>query len=221
MTDNHDQTPLEDRVKGASQPPSKAKIGKVDAGGAITYSLLVGSLLDYSAGLDMGGIVVSRASATGLNFLTGTLYGWWREQVFKATRWVEDSALFREYVADPITSSTLYTRAREKTLQCFPFLEGRHYVRDALADLLAFNSFQVPVYATALAIGSYVSDGQIDWQKVSAGSLHLAEISWLIGPTMGMYMNLFRKMFGIKSAAEGAYTQATEANKSPEDGYAA
>ena len=163
-------TGLEGRLN-EKRPPSNRKIITVDIGGNITYGLVVGALLDYSAGLNVAGILASRTYATAMNSVVGGPYGWWRERTFKATRTNENS--------------------------------GK--IRRTLVDLLAFNTFQVPMYATAIAIGSLISEGRIDWEKVRDGATNLAMISPLIGPTMGWYLDGFRRLFGIKSAAEGAY----------------
>ncbi len=170
LEDKFEKTRLEARVEQDEQSSAK-KIALVDTAGNILYSLIVGSLLDYSAGLDLAGIVASRASATAINSVTGGLYGWWREKVFKATKTTEESRKLRK----------------------------------TLVDLLAFNTFQVPIYAAAVAIGSYVSEGKADMEKVQNGAVYLATISPLIGPTMGWFMDGFRKVFRLKSAAEGAY----------------
>jgi len=53
------------------------KVNLVDIGGNITYSLVVGGLLDFFAGLNPIGIITSRAYATGVNFITGGPYGRW------------------------------------------------------------------------------------------------------------------------------------------------
>lgn len=143
----------------------------VDTGGNVTYSLIVGIILDYCAGLNLTGIVASRASATTINSVTGGPYGCWREQTYKATKTTEKSGKLRK----------------------------------TLVDLLAFNTFQVPIYGVAIAIGSLVSEGKVDFDKVRDGATYLAAISPFIAPTMGYYMDAFRKLFGIKSAAEGAY----------------
>lgn len=149
----------------------KNKVGLVDTFGNVTYSIMTGTILDYSAGLNFSGIMVSRISATGINALTGGLYGWWREKLFQKTKINETS--------------------------------GR--IKRGLIDLLAFNTFQVPIYATAVALGSLASEGKIDLEKVKDGAENLALISPLIGPTMGIYMDGFRKIFGIEPAAKGAY----------------
>lgn len=154
-----------------STQPSKKKIGLVDTGGNITYSLLVGTVLDYCAGLNCAGIVASRASATAMNTVIGGPYGWWREWAYRVTKTTKES--------------------------------GK--VRKTLVDLLAFNTFQVPVYAAAVAIGSFLSEGKVNWDKVQDGATYLATISPFIGPTMGWYLDHFRRLFGVKSAAEGAY----------------
>jgi len=150
---------------------SARKTALVDTGGNVTYSLIVGSVLDYMSGLNLTGIVASRFSATAINTVTGGLYGWWREKAFKVTKTTEES--------------------------------GK--VRKTIVDLLAFNTFQVPIYATAIIIGSLISEGRVDWDKVRNGSVYLATISPFIASTMGWYMDGFRQLFGVRSAAEGAY----------------
>ncbi|MBN1377220.1 L-alanine exporter AlaE [Candidatus Woesearchaeota archaeon] len=170
IRDKSEETDLEAKIKENKQS-SAGKIAVVDTVGNITYSLIVGSLLDYIAGLNFTGIVASRASATVMNSVTGGIYGWWREKTFKLTKTTEKSGNLRK----------------------------------RLVDLLAFNTFQVPIYSVAIAIGSYVSEGKVDMEKVKNGATYLATISSLIGPTMGWYMDCFRKLFGVNSAAEGAY----------------
>ena len=149
----------------------KGKVGLVDTFGNVTYSLITGSILDYSAGLDLSGIMASRTSATGINTITGGLYGWWRENIFQVAKTNEES----------------------------------NKVKKWLTDLIAFNTFQVPIYALAVSLGSLFSEGRIDLEKVKDGAEHLAIISPLIGPTMGWYMDGFRKVFDIEPAAKGTY----------------
>lgn len=153
------------------EEPSTTKIASVDVAGNVCYSLIVGGALDYSAGLNLLGIIVSRISGTVTNAITGGPYGWWREKSFEITGTEEESS-----------------RARK-----------------TLADLLAFNTFQVPLYADMVAIGSYVSEGRVDMEKVENGAKYLATISPFIGPTMGYFIDAFRRVFGVKTAAQGAY----------------
>ena len=105
----------------------KGKEGWVDTLGNVSYSLAVGSALDYAAGLNGLGILASRAYATGMNLPTAAPYGKWRNFVFEKTRTTDDSSKLRK----------------------------------GLTDLLAFNTFQVPVYASAIAVGSLISEGKI------------------------------------------------------------
>lgn len=151
--------------------PSKKKIAAVDTGGNILASLIIGTAIDTASGLNVAGIITSRAYGTAMNCVTGSPYGWWREQSYKFTRTTEES--------------------------------GK--IRKTAADLLAFNTFQVPIYATALSVASLVSEGQIDFEKVGKGSLYLATISPFIGPAMGWFMDKFRGFCGVKSAAGQAY----------------
>lgn len=94
---------------------------------------------------------------------------------------------------------------REKAFKLTKTNKESGKIRKTLVDLLSFNTFQVPIYAAAVAIGSLISEGKVDIEKVQNGATYLATISPFIGPTMGWYMDGCRKLFGIKSAAEGAY----------------
>ena len=99
---------------------------------------------------------------------------------------------------------------REKVFKLTNTNEKSGRLRKTLVDLAAFNSFQVPVYATAVAVGSLVSEGKVDWEKVTHGATYLATISPFIGPTMGWFMDGCRKVFGVKTAAQGAYDKSNE-----------
>jgi hypothetical protein len=161
----------------AIQPEEKrGKESLVDTLGVVSYSLIVGAGMDYSAGLRGMGIVASRAYGTAINIPTGAPYGKWRNFVYEKTRTTDKSSKFRKGVA----------------------------------ELLAFNTFQVPLYSTVVAVGSLVSnlitngEFKIDFDKVSTGAQHLAMVSPLIGPTLGLYTEGLRKVFGLKSAPRKA-----------------
>ena len=75
-------------------------------------------------------------------------------------------------------------------------------LRQSFVDLIAFNTFQAPLYSTAVAVGSLISEGSINWDKVKHGIEYLAMISPLVAPTLGMYIDGLRKLFKLKSASE-------------------
>ena len=155
-----------------TKKPKKGLESYVDTGGTVSYSLVVGALLDYAAGQNLSGIATSRGSATVLNLVTGAPYGKWRNWMYRITKTTDKSSKRRQY----------------------------------FTDLLAFNTFQVPIYAIAASSGTLVSEGHIDLNKVWHGSLYLATISPFIGPTRGWYMDRLRKLFKLKSAPEKAYS---------------
>lgn len=172
----------------------------VDTIGNITFSLIVGTGLDYYAsGLRGWGIVTSRAYATGVNAATGGLYGMWRNLCFRITNTTEKEGGIYEGIKE------LYQKYQQKEEIKNKENLVKKVARSSLVDLLAFNTFQVPVYATAVAMGSLVSEGKVDWEKVQQGATYLAEISPLIGPAMGLYLDGFRKLFKVKTAAEQVY----------------
>ncbi len=71
-----------------------------------------------------------------------------------------------------------------------------------ITELIAFNTFQIPVYAAAIAIGSLAQEGTIQYEKMIKGTGNLLMISPLIGPTMEWYMNKTRELFRIKTPEE-------------------
>ena len=76
-------------------------------------------------------------------------------------------------------------------------------------ELLAFDTFQVPLYATVIGFGSLVSnlskgELKIDFDKVQNGVAILTAVSPLVGPTVGLYMESVRKLFNLKSAPRKA-----------------
>ena len=154
----------------------KGKESLVDTMGLVSYSLVVGAGMDYSAGLRGFGILASRAYGTAINIPTGALYGKWRNFVYRKSRTTDKSSKLRKGVT----------------------------------ELVAFNTFQVPLYATVIAVGSLASnllskgEFEIDIDKVFTGAEHLAMVSPLIGPTLGWYTEGLRKIFGLKSAPRKA-----------------
>ncbi len=148
----------------------------VDTAGVVSYSLIVGAGMDYSAGLRGVGIVASRAYGTAINIPTGAPYGKWRDFLYKTFKTTDKSSKTKKY----------------------------------FTELAAFNSFQVPLYATVVGVGSLASNlietGQfkIDVDKVMRGTERLIEISPIIGPTLGLWVELVRRMFGLQSAPKKA-----------------
>ncbi|PIN73190.1 hypothetical protein COV20_03080 [Candidatus Woesearchaeota archaeon CG10_big_fil_rev_8_21_14_0_10_45_16] len=94
---------------------------------------------------------------------------------------------------------------REQVFRFTGTTEEDNRMKRTAVDLLAFNTFQLPFYATVVAIGSLVSEGKVDMEKVEHGALSLALISPLIGPSMGWFLDGFRRVCGVRTAAEGAY----------------
>lgn len=190
----------------------RRKIGKewlVDTVGNISYSLVTGAILDYLAGLRGWGIVASRGTATAINTATGGLYGQYRNWVFKKTKRVRESKLMRKLSR----AALFYGGTSIANLTGCPF-EGYaeiadHFtqtdkLQDGITDFFVFNTFQLPIYAFSVAVGSLVRERTIDVNKISKGASYLATVSPFIGPTLGLYLDELRKVFGLKSASQNA-----------------
>jgi len=72
----------------------------VDTGSALSYSLVMGSALDWLSGLRFPAIILSRSSAAAADSLTGALYGMWRDWIFKRTKTTEKSSKIKKYLTD-------------------------------------------------------------------------------------------------------------------------
>ena len=155
---------------------SKLKIANVDRLANITYSLIVGSIVDATSGASALEVVVSRLSSLGVNAATGGFYGWWREQACCLTGTTKESGRFRK----------------------------------GIADVVAFCSMQVPLYAVVRSAGRLIGNGEVDTKSIAYGMGTLAAFSPLIGPTLGAYTDFVRHIFGIKPAAEGAYADVAK-----------
>src|SRR3989339_1180457 len=166
----------------------KKKESRVDKFSSITYSLVVGTLLDLKVGLKPLGIFASRGQATILNYFTGGWYGKWRNLLFKKTKTSTESS----------------------------------FIKKRSVDFVAFNTFQTPIYGTAVTIASLVEqvvpvilqhginalyqDNSIDIYKAFESGknamINLAIISPIIEPTMNYTMNKFRQWYGLKKPEE-------------------
>lgn len=150
----------------------KNKVKYSDKLGNITYSISTGTALDINAGLDFWGIVVSRTYGNVMNYLTGDIYGKWREKLFRETDTKKESHWFRKYLVD---------------LGAFNSFQTPLYMGSVALGSLAQNVFE---------------DGNFDinWDKVVKGGWFLFRVSPLVSLTMNLWMDGTRKIFGIKSA---------------------
>lgn len=78
----------------------RLNVGVVDTIGNVTYSVVVGGITDYCAGLNLAGILTSRVTGTVVNSLTGGLYGWWREKAFAMTGTCQEGGAVRRNLVD-------------------------------------------------------------------------------------------------------------------------
>ena len=143
----------------------------VDTLGKITYSLFIGTGVDYfQAGLRGLEIVAARGTATAINTVTGTPYARWRREWYKFTNTSEESSR----------------------------------VRKSLVELAAFNTFETYTYGICAGIGSIVSSGTVDFEKITDGIAGLFYLSPFIGPTVGWWLNLTCRALRVRTVAERA-----------------
>lgn len=144
-----------------------------DTLGKVTYSLAVGTALDYfKSGLRGLEILTSRAIATGINTATGTPYAKWRRAWYDFTHTTNESNKLRKALVE-------------------------------LGAFNTFETYVYGVSAAAgAAFGYLVTGEEFNPLKICEGIEGMVYLSPLIGPTMGMWLNATCKIFGVKPVAE-------------------
>lgn len=153
-----------DEIVSEEVKPKISKKTVADIVGTVSYNLITGGIIDYSAGLSASTILTSRLSRIPLYSVIGASYSWWREKAYQITKTTEESGKLKKIAT----------------------------------DFISLNTFQVPIYVGLVAIGSYLTEGCVDWGKVKKGTTYLVETSPFISPTFGLYLDLVRKCFGVK-----------------------
>jgi len=170
----------------------------VDTGSRISYSIVVGALIDYfMGGLTGWGIVGSRATATGLNTLTSGPYGWWQDKIYSTLKTVPETRKFKQ-VFDKKNVSSYFKEEKFQEVISYSGHRGKQF----LTDMLAFNTFEPIVYGIANCAGQLITKGDINFEQVTEGMKGIIYISPFIAPTMRWTMQGTRKLFGVKTSAE-------------------
>jgi hypothetical protein len=193
-----------------SKPITKEEF--VDTFSTQTYSLVVGGMLDIYSGARGLGILLSRSYAAAINLPTGSFYAKWRDYLHKKFSKIKDNKklnnilektfLYAGLFCAQITASpySTYSEAAE-------YLANNEKLKNGVIDLIAFNTFQVPLYATVAGLGVFFSKDS-NLEKVIDGTIKgasgLSGLSPFIAPSFGRYMDFMRKKFGLKAATEKA-----------------
>ncbi|MBU1202283.1 MAG: L-alanine exporter AlaE [Nanoarchaeota archaeon] len=170
----------------------------VDTGSRVSYSVVVGALIDYfMGGLTGWGIVASRGVATGINSVTSGPYGWWQDKWYGILKTVPETRKLKE-VFDDNDISHYFEREKFGEVANYSGRRGKQF----LTDMIAFNTFEPIVYGISNCVGQLINTGDVDFQQVAEGMKAVVYISPLIAPTMRWTMQGARKIFGIKTSAE-------------------
>ena len=141
----------------------------------------------------IGKVTYSILVGVGLDYFQAGLRGWGIV-----------SARASATAVNMVTGSP-YARWREGWYTLTRTSEKSSKLRKSVVELGAFNTFETYVYGLSAGIGSLISTGTLDLEKITDGMAGLLYLSPLIGPTMGMWLNGTCKMFGIKTVAERAH----------------
>ncbi|MBI5393312.1 L-alanine exporter AlaE [Candidatus Woesearchaeota archaeon] len=142
---------------------------RVDQTAAISYSIVIGAVVDLLTGLNAVGIITSRLISAGVNYIIGDKYGKYRDFWYRKTKTTYESSRIKQWLVETYGVSV---------------------------------SFNTPLYTAVVAIGSLVSEEEINLEKVENASYLVLITSPLIGPTLGWWYNRMRKWFGLQTAQE-------------------
>lgn len=194
---------MEIKTQNLEKKPKRGLEGAVDTGASLLFSLVVGTSIDAYYGMKPGGIAIERLSGLSITGATSAVYGKWRNYAFKKTERLRDN----EHIKEILREGMCFTTSALAVLTAVPrqaypgyadYMVNTGKAQEYLVDLALFNSFQVPIYAMALTIGSLISDPQLDIGKVLHGVSTLAVLSPIVS-TVGRFMDRSRERFGLSS----------------------
>jgi hypothetical protein len=166
----------------------KKKESRVDKLSSISYSLVVGSILDLASGLKVVGWLTSRGQATITNYITGGWYGKWRNFLFEKTNTTTESSWVKKRGVDFVAFNTVQTP-----------------IYGTAVTIASIVEQAIPV-VTQYGFNALTNDNSIDFNQALdsglKGMTFLATISPLAEPTMNYTMNKFRQYFGLKKPEE-------------------
>ena len=89
---------------------------------------------------------------------------------------------------------------RDGIYKAMKVVEDSGRLKRFAAEMLSFNSFQVPIYGAILGAIGWMSKGELNTSNALNGAGFLALLSPIISPTTGWWMDSVRKIFGVKVA---------------------
>ncbi len=163
-----------------------SKESLVDTASRVLYSLTVGALNQYS-GKSLSDLIFQDIQNPDQDL-------------------VSEIALSRLYATgvNTITGGP-YRKWKEFMYRLTKTTKEHSKLRRELVDFLSFNTFENPVYISAVSVSQLLTRGEIDLDEVLTGSLILAMFSPFVSTTMNNFMDWCRKRFKIKSTVETAY----------------
>jgi len=138
----------------------------------------------------------------------------WRNYVFKKKKQICESEPV-QYLSNSVRESEPMRYLEERSEKISSGGPKRGYVVDkikkglsklpnAATELFAFNAFQIPFYSGILSAATWISEGEMNWEKVQKGAENVFIYSPILAPFLGWYLDKFRKLFKIKSAPDQA-----------------
>lgn len=83
--------------------------------------------------------------------------------------------------------------------------QDSNFFRKYGAEMLSYETFQVPTYSVCVALGSLISDNEFDYKKVMTASLILFAASPITSLVLGWGMDKSRKALDVEPVAWKGY----------------
>ena len=166
-----------------------------------------GVVLDLFTGLNFSGIVTTRITSGGINLASSAYYGRKRDELYEkigdcVTEPKPLGNKVRNYVSYLVRGLGMLTGSTMDGSLETDYLFDYSKFRRTTVEMITFNVIQVPLYAVAVAAGSFFSEGYVDLEKVAEGSAYLAAVSPVAAPILGWSMDRGRRLVKVQEARE-------------------
>ena len=138
----------EEQQQGEVSPiPSRGRAFVADSLSYTALSTLAGSALDFFAGLNGTGILVSRGVAFSLNAATSGIYGRWREKWFAWTHTDQHSSFLRRCLPDILAFDSYQVPACALGVAVGSFISDEKLDLEKVSDAALYLTAASPILA--------------------------------------------------------------------------
>lgn len=124
-----------------------------------------------------------------LSNVTGSIIGGSPFDYLAGLTFIESSIARGQGITVNFLFGGAYGKYRDFISEKLKVKKTRKYFR----EFIAYNTFQIPLYASQIMLATFVRNGEIDFDKVINGSRVVALASIVAAPLLGFYMDKCRK----------------------------